>query len=264
MNRSIEVEVKVGIFVALGLGLVMLTVILLGGGQSILQRNLIFHSKFNQVEGLIEGATVKVAGVKVGQVASINFLRDSGQVDVTVSVDAKYKDVIHTDSTVSVATQGMLGDRYVVISPGSPNQPAAQSGAELKTEAPKDLKDYLTDADEVIGRLKSSLKHMEGIMGSFAKENRAETFFRNMTGLSSQLKDGTKPLHDSLDHLNSIMSKVDRGEGTLGALVNDPALYDDLRALLGGANRNRVLKYFIKKSVEESRDAASEQQRKAH
>ena len=261
MNRSLEIEVKVGIFVALGLGLIMVTILMLGGGQAIFQSNMTYHTKFAQIEGLVEGATVKVAGVKVGQISSIKFLNDTGQVDVSFTVASKFKDVVHQDSTVGIQTQGMLGDRYITIGTGSPSSSAAPDGTELKSEAPKELKDYLTDADAVIDKLKTSLMHVDGILNAFHKDNRSETFFRNITGFSTHVSEGTKSLNDSMDHFKSIMLKVDKGEGTLGALVNDPALYDDLRALLGGANRNRVLKYFIKKSVEESREAAKDQKK---
>lgn len=257
MNRSSEIEIKVGIFVSLGLALIMLSIALLGGGQAIFESNDFYHAKFNQIEGLVEGATVKISGVRVGQVSSINFLRDSNLVDVTFSVTKKFAGAVHVNSTVGVQTQGMLGDRFIVIETPSTDTPIAANGAELKVSAGRELKDYLTDADEVLDRLKTSLEHMDTILGSFSRDNRADTFFRNISGFSTRLNDSGKGLGDSMDHFRSIMGKIDNGEGTIGALVNDPALYDDLRSLLGGANRNRVLKYFIKKSVEESREAAS-------
>ena len=258
MNRSLEIEVKVGIFVALGLALVMLTILLLGGGQAIFQRSVSFSTKFNQIEGLVEGATVKMSGVKIGQVQEIRLLPNTNQVQVTFAVSEKFRVAIHEDSAVGVQTQGVLGDRYIVVNGGSPSAKMAKDYAELKSETPRELKDYLNNADEVLGRLKTSLQHMESILGSFQHDNRAEIFFRNLTATSTNASDSTKNLRESTDHMKSVMTKIDNGQGTLGALVNDPALYDDLRALLGGANRNRVLKYFIKKSVEESREAAKE------
>jgi hypothetical protein len=97
--------------------------------------------------------------------------------------------------------------------------------------------------------------------GSFNRDQRAETFFRNFSAASATINDSSKTLKASMDHLNSIFTKVDKGHGTLGALINDPSLYDDLKALLGGANRNRVLKYFVRKSVEESREAAEKEKK---
>lgn len=256
MNRSTEIEVKVGIFVSLGVALIMLTILMLGGGQEIFSRSASFHAKFDQIEGLVEGATVKIAGVRVGQVTQIQFEKDSGLVDVTFSVAQKFKDAVRKDAVVAIQTQGVLGDRYLVLGTGSAGAPAAQTGAELKGEPPKELKDYLNNADAVIDSLKNALSHMESVLGSFRKENRAEIFFKNITGFSTNANDGTKNMRESMNSLRSIFSKIDRGEGTLGALVNDPSLYDDMKSLLGGANRNKVLKYFIRKSVEESRDAA--------
>jgi len=70
--------------------------------------------------------------------------------------------------------------------------------------------------------------------------------------LPTKMKDVTT----AAKHMKSILAKIDNGEGTVGALINDPSLYDDVKNLLGGANRNKVLKYFIKKSVETSREKA--------
>lgn len=251
MHRSTEIEIKVGIFVALGLGLTMMTILFLGGGRTLFSRNLTFHTKFAHSEGLIVGANVRLAGVKVGQVKEINVLPESNQVDVIFTVNSNYKDSVREDSTVGVQTMGVLGDRYVVINMGTPGNPIAKNGAELPSEEPKDLKDYLSNADQILEKLKGSLTSMDSILTSFKRDGRADVFFKNMSETSKNARAST-------DHLRSIMAKVDNGHGTLGALINDPSLYDDLKALLGGANRNKVLKYFIRKSVEESRDAAKE------
>lgn len=262
MNRSREVEAKVGLFVFLGVGLVMLTILLLGGGNTLFQHTISYHTVFPQIEGLVEGAVVKIAGVKVGQVSKIKLLNDSNRVEVTFGINGKFQEAVHEDSMVGIRTQGVLGDRYLVVLAGTAQSPLAKDGFELLSETPKDLKDYLSTADQVLERFKDSLNHMEGILEAFDRENRAEIFFRNMTGVSTNLNSGTKNVKQTVDHLNSILAKVDNGNGTLGAIINDPSLYDDLKALLGGANRNKVLKYFVKKSVEESREAAKEEQKK--
>lgn len=250
-----EIEIKVGIFVAIGIALIMITILLLGGGSELFERNITYSTKFVQIEGLVEGANVKVAGIRVGQVKEVSLDNDKGIVDVKFTVRAKFQDSIHEDSTVAIQTQGVLGDRYLVVSVGSPGSPVAPEDAVLKSEPPKDLKDYLTGADQVIARINASLGHLENILGNFNRDSRSEVFFRNMTTASTSFNDGTKSMRASMAHLDSILKKIDSGHGTIGALVNDPSLYDDMKALLGGANRNRVLKYFIQKSVEDSKEA---------
>ncbi len=255
MNRSISQEVKVGIFVALGLLLSMITLLILGGGSSIFSKGLTFHTRVSQIEGLIEGGNVKISGIKVGQVTAIGFEDNSTDVRVTFSVAEKYKDVIRQNASITIQTQGMLGDKYIMIHPGTTDAEVAKSGSEIKSEPPKEIKDYLNDADAVVSRLKSSLGHVDQILSSFEREKRSEQFFKNMASLSGKLNDSTKLANDSMTRLHSIISKVDSGEGTLGALINDPSLYEDMRNLIGGVNRNRVFKYVVRKSVESSREA---------
>lgn len=263
MTRSMELEIKVGFFVAIGLALVMFTILLLGGGRSIFDRSAIFHAKFAQVEGLVEGATVKLAGMKVGQVKEIRLIKETNQVEVQFSVNRKFTDAVKEDSSVGIQTQGVLGDRYIVVFPGGLESKVAESGSELRSEQPKELKDYLSTADEVLDRAKDAMKNMETILENFNRDNRSDLFFKNLTQFTENANQATQGLPNKMkdfgaaaNHLKSIFAKIDNGEGTLGALVNDPSLYEDMKALLGGANRNKVLKYFIKKSVESSREKA--------
>jgi phospholipid/cholesterol/gamma-HCH transport system substrate-binding protein len=250
MHRSLEFEIKVGIFVTIGVALIMATILLLGGSSSMFSSMARYHTILPQVEGLVEGGIVKLAGVRVGQIEKIHILGQGRGVDVTFQVKTKFSSSIRADSVVTVQTQGVLGDKYIALSVGSPGAPEAEDGTELRAEAPKELKDYLTSADAVVEKLRSSLSHLETILASATRDKRSEIMFKNFTSMSTEAQQGS-------GHLKSILAKIDRGDGTLGALVNDPSLYDDLKSLLGGANRNRVLKYFIKKSVEENREAAS-------
>ena len=57
-------------------------------------------------------------------------------------------------------------------------------------------------------------------------------------------------LKSAIKNLNAILEKVNNGTGTLGALINDPGLYDNARALVGGANRNRILRNLVRETVE--------------
>ncbi|HRK03370.1 MAG TPA: MlaD family protein, partial [Oligoflexia bacterium] len=248
MTRSIDLEIKVGIFVAFGVGLVLFTIMLLGGGRTLFEKGTTFSAKFPQVEGLVEGATVKVAGVKVGQVKTIEFQSEHNLVNVTFSVNEQFASAVREDSTVGIQTQGVLGDRYIVVNPGGLSSKAAADGTELKAEHPKDLKDYLSNADEVLDRVKNTLKNAEAILTNFNRDNRSDLFFKNLTEMTENLSGATdglptkmKDVTTAAKHMKSILAKIDNGEGTVGALINDPSLYDDVKNLLGGANRNKVL-----------------------
>lgn len=258
MNRSLEIEVKVGIFVVIGTALLMVGIMMLGGGvRGIFKQNLMFNTRFSEIDGIIEGANVKLGGIKIGKVEKINFLRDDNQIEILFSVDPRFKDAIHEDATITTQTQGVLGDKFLVINPGTPGAPLAKDGATLVKEVSKGFSDYLNTADQVLARLKGSLGYIEGILGDFKKEKRTEILVKNLSGFSSTLTEVSGDLKQSSHHLKSILTKIDSGEGTIGALVNDPSLYEDMKSLVGGANRNKVLKFFVKQSVEKSRSEAA-------
>ncbi|NBT58027.1 hypothetical protein EBT16_04505, partial [bacterium] len=61
-----------------------------------------------------------------------------------------------------------------------------------------------------------------------------------------------RSLNEALSHLDSIMKKIDSGDGTLGSLVNDPTVYEDVKSVLGGAKRSSILKYFMRQFIESS------------
>lgn len=259
--KKIEIEIKVGIFVFAGLLLTMASIILLGGGSAIFENNASYYSEFKQIEGLVEGGLVKMSGIQVGEVSKIEFLPDSGKVRVEYAISRKFQSFIHEDSHVDVQTQGMLGDKFLSLSPGSLDKPLLKPGSEITSLAPKELRDYLSGADTLLARINKNLSYLEGILGSFEKENRANLFFKHLTQSAENLKNGSQKMEVSMKHVKSILTKIDQGSGTLGALVNDTALYDDMRNLLGGANRNKILKFFIKKSVEDAREQEARKQK---
>jgi len=266
MNKDLEVEIKVGLFVTIGVILIAFLILVFGGGRSVFGSNVYFKTTFHEVEGIVEGAIVKISGVRVGQVDKITFLKNSGDVELTLAVKSKYAVGVHKDATVGIKTHGVLGDRYIIINPGTPNSPLAEEGDSLQPETVKELKDYLNNADEVISRLKSSITNLDGILEAFNKSGRADNIFKNLSQMSYHLNQASQnltttvtKLNSTLSSLDSIAHKIDSGKGTLGAFVNDASLYDDMKALLGGANRNRVLKYFVRKSVEEAREEQEKQ-----
>ena len=80
------------------------------------------------------------------------------------------------------------------------------------------------------------------------------------TGLWSELVRGNSGTHlsSASDHLSSILRKIDSGEGSLGALINDPSVYEDLKSMMGGAKRSAILKYFMRSFIESGKDGSPE------
>jgi phospholipid/cholesterol/gamma-HCH transport system substrate-binding protein len=259
-----EMELKVGLFVASGVTLVALAILVLGSTESLLVRKNRYVSHLPTAEGLISGAKVVLGGIPVGTVESIEFDGERRDIDVHFSVNRDSAKWVRADSSMEVLTQGMLGDKFVSINAGTLEQPEIPNGGEVTNKPAKDLSQFLTKGDQLMISLNNISVDLDRVLRAFDKDNRADIFFqnisqtsKNLTTLSEKLNKqmDTMKLHEAVRNLNSILEKINDGTGTLGALINDPALYDNVKELVGGANRNRIIRNLVRKTVEQGQAA---------
>src|SRR4051794_36395803 len=135
MSKHMETEIKVGIFVSLGIGLIMLAILILGGTQDLLSTRNKFTAHFKSVEGLLVGAKVIVGGVTVGTVDTIEFDDQNRNIVVQLSVSKKASNWIRKNSTIEISTQGVLGDKFLNINMGTEDFPLLPGGSEIPFRA---------------------------------------------------------------------------------------------------------------------------------
>lgn len=347
MARSTAQDVKVGIFVLILLFAMGLTLFVLGGSTDMLEDRYTLNGRFGDVAGLKEGAVVRLAGWDVGEVTAIRFSEDLAEKEMLVEMEVleRYKPRIRADSEARIETEGVLGDKYISVTIGSPEEPEHQDGDWLATRNPLNLLEYqkkatdLLASTESIGRkvdlmlgtdqeaaaasLSESFAHIEAILADVKQGNGMlhaliydEALARKLKGTVSNLEvasagladmsreirtgdglanqliygeegaDLARELKDLASALEKLTSDIERedslvhallydpskaqmvedlavtaaglrqaseaiasGEGTAGLLLNDPALYEDLRALVGGAQRNKLLRAYIRATV---------------
>lgn len=271
MRRKLETEIKAGLFIIAGLLVVGAMILYIGSGTTLFEKNFVVKVTVPDAFGLVRGAVIRSGGLRVGRVSEIDFSSDYGSVNVSMLISEKYRQRVRQNSVVRFQTQGMLGDKYLEIIGGTQDSPAISDNAFLETEASKDLTSMLSDGQGVIQLLKDNLVNLKQISGSFVQNRQSERFFRDLADVATNLKDITGQLKTSnsihelnlaAKNLRIISDKMKNGEGTVGALFNDASLYEDLKSLIGGANRNNVLKFFVRQAVKSS-DEASKQDPKA-
>jgi phospholipid/cholesterol/gamma-HCH transport system substrate-binding protein len=261
----------VGLFVTIGVGLIMLAILVLGGADTLLKRHVEYSAHFQNIEGLVSGAKVVLGGVQVGLVDAVEYQIAEGNVKITFSIDKKYEQSVRKDSTVEIATQGVLGDKFILINGGSPKEPQLPPGADVPNRPSKDIAQFFSKGDQLMMSLNSLAGSLDRMLKTFEAQGRSERFFESLAVTTKNLSSATEKLDKELSdlhlkNLGQIFQKINNGAGTLGALVNDPGLYDDVKSLMGGANRNRVIRNLvrqtIKKSEKEEVDAASKENKK--
>ena len=145
--------------------------------------------------GLAEGADVQVGGVHSGTVTGIELPSRPGEkVSVVMELAKSTHEIIKQDSVASIQTEGLLGNQYMAISFGSAGQRDVKDGAVIQSEPPLQMADLLKKTN---GILDSSQQAIQDAALATA-------------------------------HLNSVSAKIDSGQGTVGALINDKQLYNNL------------------------------------
>src|SRR6185437_12395539 len=115
---------------------------------SLFQRQSHFVTHMATAEGLIPGAKVMMSGIHVGTVDSLIFDGERREVAISFNVDRKSTEWMRKDSSVEVETQGVLGDKFLSIVPGTDASPKLSEGEEVPVHPGKDLTQFLSKGDQ--------------------------------------------------------------------------------------------------------------------
>ena len=139
MNR-LSIETAVGIFIIIGLACMAYLAVKLGDVHLFGSEQYVVKARFANITGLKEGSTVEIAGVPVGKVSKISL--DNYQAFVELLINPGIK--IQEDSIASIRTQGIIGDKYVKISPGGAEDYIGPQGVMTETESTVDIEELVS------------------------------------------------------------------------------------------------------------------------
>lgn len=286
MMEERVMQVRVGLFVAAGCIVAAIIIFMLGSERAWFERKYELRSRFTDINGLVVGAPVNLAGLKVGFVGAIRFpaQADEKEIEVIIKVGRAYHERIRKDSEAAIHTQGLLGDKFINLTMGSPAEPSLQPGEYLITREERgfaelvargsEMMDHLEDAAASVkkfieGRSDNSLAHalLYDPRGKVIVDDLAGTLrsVRRFTGDldkevgGAQLSKIITNLHKSAEDIQAVTGQVRRGEGTVGGLLTDPAIYNDLRTLFGRANRNFLLRAIVRSTLRANEQKVSEE-----
>lgn len=253
-------QIKVGVFLASGIAVLLTTIFMLGSNKSLFQEVIKVRSYFDSVQGLNKGAVVSLAGVKVGNINQVSFDENRNLVEIVAIIDAEYKKKIKKDSRVEIRTQGALGDKFLYITPGTVASDVISNNDELASDYGNDILAVLSKRGSESENLFDILKDIKKITHALAENNKVGRITNNLDKVTVNLAQITEQLNKtvksgSIDRsatkLEKILDKVDRGEGTLGALINDKSIHERIKNILGAGQKNQQVKNILKSSVEE-------------
>ena len=199
--------VRLGAFIVATLAILVVGIFIIGSKQYLFSSTYQLKTQFDNVEGLDAGGDVRIGGVHSGTVRNIQLPHGPGQkVTVVMDLDKSTHEIIKQDSVATIETEGLLGNQYLAISFGSAGKADVRDGDIIASQPPLEMADLL--------------QKTSGILDS------SQQAIQNATQATA--------------NLNSISGKIDRGQGTAGALVNDKQLYNNLEQTSGAMRDTMV------------------------
>jgi phospholipid/cholesterol/gamma-HCH transport system substrate-binding protein len=193
---------RLGAFILVTLTILAVGIFIIGSKKYLFTSTYDIKTTFKDVAGLDVGADVLIGGVHTGTVKSIELPhKSSDPITVTLELNEDTRHIIKPDSIASVQTEGLLGNQYIAVSFGSPDKPDIKNGETISSVPPLEMSAILDKANGLLGQGQVAMK--------------------NITQVS--------------EHLNSVSAKIDKGDGTVGALVNDRSLYNNIDATASNA-----------------------------
>ncbi|MFT5441813.1 MAG: phospholipid/cholesterol/gamma-HCH transport system substrate-binding protein [Myxococcota bacterium] len=256
MEDSRRLSLIVGTFFMISLAALGVAVLSLSSESGLFTSYYRIYGNFNNVQGLLAGAPVWMAGKEVGRVDEVVFTEFGSDkpILVTMRINRSIQTRVRSDSVASIGTIGVLGDSYIEIAPGSPDGAVLIDGETIPANSPTNLYAVLTQGTEALGNVSALARNLNRVVsdvregGVITKAASAVDAASNIilevesgSGLlHSLLYDdyaggGVQSIEGSLASLENILKEVETGEGVLHSLIypgNNGGSASDIEASL--------------------------------
>lgn len=275
MNLLRAAELKVGILVLSVASLIAYMSLQVSEDPNYLGRSNEAWFLLPDAGGLVKNSSVRTAGIPIGVIKNISLQDGMARIDLSMRSDIK----LYVSASVELKSQGILGDRYIEINPGSPSDPPLPNkGQIINVKASGSLDNVISSVGDVAKELKDTAKALrealtedgtnKHIMGRIVKniekltadiaqitdknKDKINTIVDEIHGITSTLdealnddsEEGFKKtwkrtlsrIDSTMKNIDEISAKINRGEGTIGKLVSDEQMAEDVSSAIDGIN----------------------------
>ena len=189
---------KLGIFIFIGSALLVIGIFLLGNKEALFRPTFTVKAYFSNIEGLRNGAPVRLGGIDVGSVKNIEIVKDTtGRVEVSMRLVNEIQRFIRKDTRASIETEGLVGNKVVILEIGSSTADLIEEGGTIQSKDPVGFGAVIQETQGIMGYTKEMTKNMA-----------------------------------------EIVEKINKGQGTIGKILTDENLYDQATQLTKRADQS--------------------------
>jgi phospholipid/cholesterol/gamma-HCH transport system substrate-binding protein len=258
-NHTPRFKARLGIFIAVGIAIFVMAIFIIGKQQNLFNPVFKITTNFYNVSGLQVGNNIRFSGINVGIVDNIKIINDS-TVQVDLLVRKNVQQFVKADSNASIGSEGIIGDRIIIITQGSTNSPMARDGQHILSKEPIETDDIMkslktsAESAEVItlqlAQIMTNINTGQGMLGRLIQDSTIaenvnqtiENFRKSSEGLDETIEITKKNVFAFMEslqktvtktevasnHLGEIMIKINNGEGAIGMLIRDTAIVNNI------------------------------------
>jgi len=253
MKKTISNKIRLGIFISAGIAVFITAIYFIGEKQQLFRSTFRLSGVFKDVAGLQAGNNVRLSGINIGTIENISIISDTS-VRVEIIIDESTRKFIKKDAVASIGSEGLMGNKTLIISPGTGGKEGIENNDIIATSPPIDMDDILlslkTTIDNTssitsdlstitnniqsgkgtIGRLIMDKSWRENFDSTFANLKEGSTGFKIFMDKANDLDEILTSLKTTVDNtsritmdLSKISSSIESGKGTVGRLLMDPS-----------------------------------------
>jgi len=229
-------KIIVGAFILLGIAIFILGVFTLGSQKKAFVKSFTVDVVFNDIQGLKTGNNVWFSGVKIGTIKKIQFFGTS-QVQVFLNIEEEAHKYIHKDASASISSDGLIGNKIIVITGGTPKFPFVEDGDRLRVNTTLSTDDImktfqvnnknLVNVTSDFKILAKSLVEGKGTVGALLTDEQIASDFK---AIVMNLKTTTASANKMAAELDKFTKTLNTKGGLTDKLLTDTAVFAKLQA----------------------------------
>lgn len=258
MKKNISKKIRLGVFVSLGIAVLIIGIYFIGEGQQLFRSTFQISGVFKDVAGLQAGNNVRLSGINIGTVKDVSIISDT-TVRVVIMIDESIRKFIKKDAVAIIGSEGLMGNKVLVINPGTGGEKIIENNDVVETIVPVSVDDIfqslnttIENANLITGDLASMTNKIESGEGTIGRLIMDKSWRENFDSMFVNLKDGAagfKMLIDKANDMDEILlafkstlensasitkdlsditNSIQSGKGAIGRLFMNEAAADNI------------------------------------
>jgi phospholipid/cholesterol/gamma-HCH transport system substrate-binding protein len=237
--------VKIGIFIFLAITILVLAIFMLGDKDALFSSTFKVRTFFHDIQGLKNGATVRLSGIDVGTVTDIAIVNDtSGRVEVEMDIKEDVARFIRNDTQASIETEGLVGNKVIILQIGSASAERVKDGGVIQSKEPVGFAQVIEETQGIMAYTKEITKDLSEIVarvnrgeGSIGKLLVDEELYQDATSLTRRADSSLQNITEGINAMTELFDSL--GNGVEKVVLNINSVVVDLDTIIAGVKEGQ-------------------------